>query len=287
MSIYQFLIAVRGQDGNQLTNENGETTSHLMGILYRTVRMIENGIKPCYVFDGQPPKLKSEELAKRGIKRQEATDNLNAAIEKGDQENIDKFSKRTVKVTKEHNQECQKLLELMGVPWIQAPGEAEAQCAALAKSGKVYGVGSEDMDTLTFGSPVLLRHLTFSEAKKMPISEINYEKILEGLELTKEEFIDLCILLGCDYCDSIRGIGPHRAVQLIKEHRNIENIIKNIDTKKYSIPENWPYQEARQLFIAPTVIDPEEIDLKWSSPKEEEIVSFLVKEKGFKFLFLI
>ncbi|KAJ3325960.1 Elongation of fatty acids protein 2 [Boothiomyces sp. JEL0866] len=281
MSIYQFLIAVRSTDGNQLTNESGDTTSHLMGILYRTVRMVENGIKPCYVFDGKPPAMKSEELAKRGIKRAEATKEMEKAQETGDQENIDKFSRRTVKVTKEHNQECQKLLDLMGIPWINAPCEAEAQCAALAKAGKVYGVGSEDMDTLTFGAPVLLRHLTFSEAKKMPISEIHFQKILEGLEFTHDEFIDLCILLGCDYCDSIRGIGPHRAVQLMKEHRSIEKILKTLDSKKYPVPENWPYQEARKLFKDPEVTDPTTVELKWKAPDEEGIVSFLVNEKQF------
>jgi flap endonuclease-1 len=156
----------------------------------------------------------------------------------------------------------------MGIPWIQAPCEAEArifssklECAALAKNGNVYGVGSEDMDTLTFAAPVLLRHLTFSEAKKMPIKIIEYDKILEGLELTSDQFIDLSILLGCDYCDSIKGIGPHRAVQLIKEHKNIESIIKNIDSKKHPTPDNWPYAEARKLFKNPDVTDPKTIEV--------------------------
>jgi flap endonuclease-1 len=119
----------------------------------------------------------------------------------------------------------------MGIPWVNAPCEAEAQCAALAKAGKVYGVGSEDMDTITFAAPVLLRHLTFSEAKKAPIQEFHHAKILEGLGLTQEQvliclcqFIDLCILLGCDYCDSIRGIGPQTAYTLIKEHGTIEKV---------------------------------------------------------------
>lgn len=84
----------------------------------------------------------------------------------------------------------------------------------------MFAAGSEDMDTLTFRAPVLLRHLTFSEARKMPISEIFLDRVLEGLELTMDQFIDLCILLGCDYCDSIKGIGPMRAMQLIKEHQN-------------------------------------------------------------------
>jgi flap endonuclease-1 len=150
----------------------------------------------------------------------------------------------------------------MGVPVVEAPCEAEAQCAALAKSGKVFAAGSEDMDTLTFGTPVLLRHLTFSEARKMPISEIHLDKIMNGLDLTRSQFIDLCILLGCDYCDSIKGIGPQRALALIREHGNLETIIKNLDPQKYAIPQDWPYEEARALFENPDVQDPETIDVR-------------------------
>lgn len=190
MSIYQFLIAVRQQDGQQLTNENGETTSHLMGIFYRTIRMAENGIKVVYCFDGKPPSMKSDELAKRGERRADAEKEAQKAQDAGDTENFDKFTRRTVKVTKEHNAECKRLLGLMGVPYVDSPCEAEAQCAALAKAGKVFAAGSEDMDTLTFGSTVLLRHMTFSEARKMPIMEIHLSKVLEGLEFTMEQVSD-------------------------------------------------------------------------------------------------
>ncbi|KAG0305169.1 Elongation of fatty acids protein 2 [Dissophora globulifera] len=281
MSIYQFMIAVRQQDGQLLQNENGETTSHLMGMFYRTLRMVDNGIKPVYVFDGKPPTLKSGELAKRTQKRKEASASKEEATEIGDTEAIDKFNRRLVKVTPEHNAECKKLLKLLGIPYVEAPCEAEAQCAALAKAGKVYAAGSEDMDTLTFGSPVLLRHLTFSDAKKMPISEISLKKTLEGLNFTMEEFVDLCILLGCDYCDSIRNIGPTRAISLIKEHKNIETILENIDQKRYPIPEHWPYKDARELFLKPLVTDPANIEIKWESPDVEGLVEFLVRDKGF------
>ncbi|CAG8724529.1 2479_t:CDS:2, partial [Acaulospora morrowiae] len=278
MSIYQFLIAVR-QDGQQLTSESGETTSHLMGIFYRTIRMIENGIKPCYVFDGKPPTLKSGELAKRLERRKEAEKNLEAAQDEAD--NIDKYSRRTVKVTKEHNDECKKLLKLMGIPYVEAPCEAEAQCAVLARAGKVYAAASEDMDTLTFNSSILLRHLTFSEARKMPIDEIHLQKVLEGLEINMDQFIDLCILLGCDYCESIKGIGPHRAVELVKKFNNLEEITKNLDQKRHPIPENWPYKEARELFKNPEVLDPESIEIKWEEPDVEGVVDYMVREKGF------
>ncbi|CAF1388380.1 unnamed protein product [Adineta ricciae] len=253
MSIYQFLIAVR-QNGETLTNENGETTSHLMGMFYRTIRMVENGIKPVYVFDGKPPQMKSKELEKRLERRTEAEAEMSKAAEAGDEEAFDKFARRTVKVTREHAEDCKRLLKFMGIPYVDAPTEAEAQCAALVKEGKVYGVGTEDMDALTFGSDVLIRHLTFSEARKMPIREYTLAKVLQGLGINFEEFIDLCILLGCDYCDSIKGIGQKRALDLIKQYRNIETILKHIDTKKYGIPEDWAFDQARGLFKEPNVL---------------------------------
>jgi flap endonuclease-1 len=101
----------------------------------------------------------------------------------------------------------------MGVPVITAPCEAEAQCAELAKKKKVYATATEDMDALTFRTPKLVRRLTFSQGggskdKQQPILELDLETVLAGLELTYEQFVDLCILCGCDYCSTIKGVGP-------------------------------------------------------------------------------
>ncbi|CAI9594659.1 unnamed protein product [Staurois parvus] len=227
-----------------------------MGMFYRTIRMVENGIKPVYVFDGKPPQLKSGELAKRTERRAEAEKQLEAAQE-------------------QHNEECKKLLALMGVPYVDAPCEAEATCAALVKAGKVYAAATEDMDALTFGTPLLLRHLMASEAKKLPIQEFHLSRALQDIGITQEQFIDLCILLGCDYCETIRGIGPKRAIELIKQHRSIEEVLDNIDLKKYSIPENWLYKEARQLFLEPEVVDINDMELKWQDPDEAGLVAFM------------
>lgn len=186
MSIYSFLIAVRS-DGQQLMSETGETTSHLLGMFYRTLRMVDNGIKPLYVFDGAPPKLKSGELAKRFARKHEASEAHDEAKETGTAEEVEKFSRRTVRVTKDHNDECKKLLKLMGIPFIEAPTEAEAQCAVLARAGKVYAAASEDMDTLCFDSPILLRHLTYAEQRKEPIQEIHLDRVLEGLGMDRKQ----------------------------------------------------------------------------------------------------
>lgn len=283
MSIYSFLIAVRS-DGQQLMSDTGETTSHLMGMFYRTLRMVDNGIKPLFVFDGAPPKLKSGELAKRFQRKTEALEQHEEAKETGTAEEVEKFSRRTVRVTREHNQECQKLLKLMGIPYIIAPTEAEAQCAVLARAGKVYAAASEDMDTLTFNAPVLLRHLTFSEQRKEPIQEIFLDKVLEGLQMEREQFIDLCILLGCDYLDPVKGIGPSTAYKLIKEHETLEGVVKYFQSgTKYTIPADWPFQDARLLFLEPDVrsADHEDCDFKWDAPDIEGLVKFLVEDKGF------
>lgn len=282
MSIYQFLIAVRS-DGAQLTDAEGETTSHLNGLFYRTIRILESGIKPVYVFDGKPPEMKSEELAKRAERRSEAEKSLEVAEEKGDQEGVEKFQRRIVKVTKHHNDECKRLLSLMGVPYVEAPCEAEAQCAALVKADLVYATATEDMDSLTYGSNVVLRHLTASEAKKLPIREIKLDRVLSELEIDQKQFIDMCILLGCDYCESCKGLGPKRAVSAIQNYKHIEGIIQHKDKipGKITIPDNWQYEEARKLFSEPEVLDSKDIALKWQPPDEEGLVKFMVEEKSF------
>lgn len=248
----------------------------------RTIRLLEAGMKPVYVFDGKPPEMKNQELKKRLSKRAEATAGLTEALEADNKEDIEKFSKRTVKVTKQHNDDCKRLLRLMGVPVVEAPSEAEAQCAALCKAGKVYAVASEDMDSLTFGAPKFLRHLMDPSSKKIPVMEFDVAKILEELDLTMDQFIDLCILSGCDYCDNIRGIGGMTALKLIRQHGSIEKILENISKERYQVPDDWPYQEARRLFKEPEVsTDDEVLNLKWSPPDEEGLITFLVNENGF------
>jgi flap endonuclease-1 len=311
MAIYQFLIAVRSGGPNQqatmLTNADGETTSHVQGMFNRTIRFLTDGIKPAYVFDGKPPQIKSGELEKRREKRKKAQEELSKATEEGNIDEQDKHSKRLVRAGQKENEDCQRLLRLMGVPVVMAPCEAEAQAAALCKEGLVYATGTEDMDALTFQTPVLLRKMTFANQSKSTVQTMNYQKALEGLELNPDQFVDLCILLGCDYTDSIRGVGPKTALKLMKEHKSIEEILKNLDRKKYQVPKDWvpdekededidqerdensedqpkpvpAYVQARQLFHNHEVSKGSEVELKWTPPKVDELTKFLVDEMGF------
>lgn len=287
MHIYQFMVVVGRQGDQLLANEAGDVTSHLSGMFYRTVKMLEAGIKPIFVFDGKAPKLKADELARRSERRGEATAGLEEAKAAGDNEAIEKYAKRSVRVTREHNDDCKRLLRLMGVPYYEAPSEAEAQCCALAKSGMVYAVATEDMDALTFGTPKLARHLMSqtSGAGKGGAGnpmEFDYNTILKELDLTSDQFVDMCILCGCDYCGRIPGIGPKKAFDLIKKHGCIEKVIEAIDTTKYELPTPFPFEEARKLFKEPDVTSPENLEPpKWKSPDAEGLVQFLVTEKQF------
>jgi flap endonuclease-1 len=250
MAIYQFLIAVRSGGPNQqammLTNADGETTSHIQGIFNRTIRFIVEGIRPVYVFDGKPPQFKSGELLKRREKRAKAEEALKSATESGNFEEQDKQSKRLVRAGTKENEDCIRLLDLMGVPVVRAPCEAEAQAASLCRAGKVYATATEDMDALTFRTPVQVRKMTFANAKNSDIQQIDYAKAIAGLGIDHDQFVDLCILLGCDYCETIRGIGPKTALKLIRDHRNIETILKNINREKHAVPESYEPNEARK-----------------------------------------
>jgi flap endonuclease-1 len=188
-------------------------------------------------------------------------------------EDMDKAAKRTVKVTKVQNEEVKRLIRLMGLPIVEAPGEAEAQCAELVKTGKAFAMGTEDMDALTFGTPILLRKLT--DTKSKTVIEIEVQKVLDELELNYDQFIDLCILCGCDYADTIKGVGPKTALKLIRKYGDIENILEH--NPKYTFEVDL--DAVRELFKSPLVSS--EVELKFVEPDKKGLIEFLVKEKGF------
>lgn len=290
MCIYQFLVAVRAE--GQSLSWGDSTTSHISGIFYRSIRWIENGIIPVFVFDGIPPEAKIHEFEKREKRRQDISEKLHDAIEKQDQMLMSKYDRMNVKMEKIHIEECQKILQLLNIPYVIAPSEAEAYCAWLCKSKFVDAVATEDMDTLCFGSPILLRNFNTALSQKLPVEEYNLHKILEDLEFTMEQFVDLCILLGCDYSSTIKGIGMKRAFEYIKKYKSIDNLLEIID-----FPDNFKYKEARTIFFTlgtdtlnslttehPITTNIETWDLiaiDSSSINIDGVIDFLCNEKGF------
>ncbi|XP_056246805.1 probable flap endonuclease 1 homolog [Seriola aureovittata] len=233
--------------------------SPLTGLFFRTLTFLEHGIKPVFVFDGKPPGEKA------------------AVLEKRAETAGWRFPNRTG-IASSQTKDCLQLLRLLGVPFIQAPGDAEAMCAWLVRAGTVDAVASEDMDSLPFGANILIRQL--NAKKDSEVIEYSLPKLLQKLQISHEEFVDLCILLGCDYCDKIAGLGPRRALTLIQKHRTIENVVLNVNRKTHPVPLFWKYKEARKLFLdAPQIETPE---LIWTEPDEEALVKFLCHVKYVK-----
>ncbi|XP_076150514.1 putative flap endonuclease 1 homolog [Alosa pseudoharengus] len=232
--------------------------SPLTGLLFRTLTFLEYDIKPVYVIDGRPPEEKRAVLERR-------------AQNKG----WNSPSRPHSNAVSSQTRDCVQLLKLVGVPVLMAPGDAEAFCAHLVKTGVVDAVASEDMDTLAFGGSLLLRQL--NAKKDSDITEFCLSKILEILQLSQKEFVDLCILLGCDYCDKIGGLGPKRALSLIKKHRTIECVSQNVNRKTHPVPLGWTFQRARNLFLESLQVATPE--LEWKEPDEEGLVGFLCQEK--------
>ena len=274
----------------ELRDSDGNLTGHLVGLFHRTIQFLENGIKPIWVFDGKPPDLKTRVLDQRKETKEKAMEDKENMLESGDFEGAKRMAGRSVKVTWEMMKDAKRLLRLMGCPVVEAPGEAEAQCAYIVKSGLAFATASEDMDSLTFGTKVLLRGFN---SKKEPILQIDLDQVLEGFDMSMDEFIDLCILCGCDYTTNINGVGPIKAFKYISHlGGKIENVIRKIERendnpwkkKKYHIPENFFYKEARELFKAPDAIKErkklEEL-IKWNKTDEEGMKEFLIGQKGF------
>lgn len=271
--LYKFVIAIR-KSGSDLVDNNGKSTSHLYAIFIKTIKFLEFGIKPVYVFDGKPPKLKRNVLRNRRKIREIAKKNLEKT--NNEKEKIRNF-KKSVEISRYQISECKKLLDVLKIPYIDSPGEADAQCAILAKSGKVWGVCTEDMDILTFGSPRILRN--FSSSKSRKVIELDLNRIQSSLGITYDQFIDLCILLGCDYCGTLNGIGQKRALQIIREMGSINSVIHKIKNgnAKYKIPYNFPYEETQNYFKNPNVINPDDIKLEWGRCDKKELLNFMSK----------
>ncbi|MCW4047285.1 MAG: flap endonuclease-1 [Candidatus Bathyarchaeota archaeon] len=284
-ALYQFLAIIRQPDGTPLKDSTGKVTSHLSGLLYRTSNLIEIGIKPVYVFDGTPPVLKHETLERRQQIKIEAAIHLEKAIAKGDTAKARMLAQATTTLKDYMKQDAHTLLNLMGLPWVQAPSEGEAQAAHMTKRGDADYTASQDYDSLLFGAPKLVRNVAISGRRKLPSKNIYIDVIpevitlddtLKTCEITHQQLIDVAILIGTDFNpDGIKGLGPKTALKLIKQYGTLENALPHIKNAEFP----HPPQSIREIFLHPQVTD--DYKLEWKEPDVEGIVNFLVRQKDF------
>ena len=282
--LYQFLALVRLPDGTPLRDSEGHVTSHLAGLMFRTTRLLyEYNIDLVFVFDGKPPELKAAEISKRHELREKAYEEWVKALQRGDFASA--FSKAIVtsRLTKEMVEDAKRLLELLGIPYVQAPSEAEAQAAYMACRGDVWAASSKDYDALLFGTPRLLRYLTITGKEYLPSKRafrplkpelIKLDEFLSKHKITREQLIDLAILIGTDFNEGVKGIGPKKALKLIKTYGKLESLPKEILRR---LPEN--YDDIRKIFLEPDVTC--DYSLEYGELREDELYHFLCEERDF------
>ncbi len=284
--LHQFLSIIRGRDGSPLKDSEGRITSHLSGILYRTSNLIEARIKPVFIFDGEPDILKEKTILDRKRRKIKAEKEYKEALEKGDLAKARSKAQQTSKVTEEIIEQSMELLKALGIPYMRAPSEGESQASYMVKKNDVYAVGSQDFDCLLLGAPVLVRNLTSSSRRKLP-GKKSYVKIhpeiirlkpnLEKLGISHRQLVDMGILIGTDFNEGIKGIGPKKSLKLIKNNGNAENALAKIGSD--DAPTFDEIKEIRKLFLKPKVTD--DYSLEWKEANEDKVIEILCDKHQF------
>jgi flap endonuclease-1 len=283
-AIYQFLASIRGPDGMQLTDSEGRITSHLSGLLYRNINFLSLGIKPVWVFDGKPPSLKTAEIERRRQIKKDATVKYEKAIAAGEMEEARKYAQQTTAMKDGMVKESKQLLKRFGIPYIDAPSEGEATAAHLTNTGQAYASASQDFDSILLGAKRLIRNFTNSGRRKIPnrntYIEIEPEiiesaKTLEALQVTKEQLVDIGILIGTDFNpDGFERVGPKTALKMIKQYSRLEDIPQIQEQL-----EKIDYEQIRKIFLEPDVAKVDEIIFE--QVNYEGITNYLVRERSF------
>lgn len=281
-NLYQYLTIIRDKlTGEPLKDHLGRVTSHLSGLFYRTANWVEIGIKPIFVFDGPAPEFKKKTIETREVAKEVAKKKWEIALEKG--EEAIAYAQAAAKLTDEMIEDSKKLLDGMGIPWIQAPSEGEAMCAYLCKKGIVFGTCSQDADALLFGSPFLIRNLSVTGKRKLPKKELYVEikpeivelqQALSSLGITREQLIIIGLLVGTDYNQGIEKVGPKTALKLVKEHKTLKKVLTKVEWRDEADPE-----EIYKFFLNPPVTEKYKVEFK--EPDKEKIIKFMVKEHDF------
>jgi flap endonuclease-1 len=279
--LYQFLTSIRQADGSLLTDSEGRVTSHLSGILFRFSKLVENGLKLCIVFDGKPPALKKNILERRRQRKIKAQIEWEAAIEAGDIETARTKAQQTTRLDTNMITESKNLLDLLGIPWVDAPSEGEAQVASLLNQGMVDYGASQDFDMVLFGASKFIRNLTLSGRRKLPKQQkwvevspeiIDLELSFQKLELNREQLIDVAILMGTDFNPGIDGVGPKRGLKLIQEFGKAEGALEKLGKEIDNL------DEIRSLFLEHPFVD---FNPEWKTPNVESTLSYLCDDFSF------
>jgi len=284
IELHQFLALIRKRDGSLFTDKEDRVTSHLIGFLTRTARLIiEYHMDLVFVFDGRFNPLKRATVEERRRVREKATREYAGAVKSGDKPKAWSKAVMTGRVTGDILGDSKRLLTIIGVPWLVAPEDAEAQASYMALKGDVWAVGGKDYDSLLFGTPRLVRYLTITGTEYLPSQNrsrklfpevISLESNLRLLGITREQLVDLAILVGTDFDPGVKGIGPKKALALVRQYGTIEKMPEKVNMGLLDA-----LDAVRDVFLKPKTLN--DYSLHQSRPSIGELVSFLVEERGF------
>lgn len=288
-AIYQFLSSVRQPDGTPLMDSNKKITSHLSGIFYRNISLLNEGIKLVYVFDGKPPEQKYKTHEKRKEARESAKEKYEEAKSDDDFQGMKRYSSQFIRLDDEMIEESKELLVAMGIPVVQAPSEGEAEAAYLSRvKENVYASVSQDYDSLLFGAKRLVRNLTLARKRKtfngyveVKPELIELDFVLNSLEINLDQLICLGILVGTDYNPrGIPGIGQKKALDIVRKFKQPVLIFESVAEKINSLPDEdkFDWKEIFGLFHKPDVKNSE---FEFLNADEEKIKEILVERHEF------
>jgi flap endonuclease-1 len=202
------------------------------------------------------------------------------ALEMGEKD-VKKYAQAAARIDEYIVESSKQLLNHIGIPYVQAPSEGEAQAAYMVIKGDVDFTGSQDYDSLLFGSPRLARNLAITGKRKLPgrnvyidvkPETIDLHKNLQKLGITREQLVDIALLIGTDYNEGIRGVGAKKAYKYIKAYGDVFKSLRELKIHQ-------DIEEIREFFLHPPVTD--DYTLKFDKPNEEKIFEFLCEEHDF------
>lgn len=271
IQLYQFLTAMRNK-GDLIRNHNDEPISHLLGIFNRTTNLLEHGVKPVFVFDGGYPDLKAGEVQARREQKQNAQQKFEEARKREDVAAMERWGQQSTRITSQIQSETERVLDLLNVPYIVAPSEADPQVAKMVSDGPADYAATEDFDTIVHGADAIVRSFNGSGGEVVSLNEL-----LDDAEMSYEELVWASIASGTDYNESPYRVGWVRASNMAKKSDSFDDLVDIAHERDSDIDrERW--YEVKAWFDNPNVTT--DYSLDFGTPNKEGAYDFLVNEKG-------
>lgn len=228
-----------------------DIVSFLLCFVYKIISLLRFGILPIFIFDGRPPHEKRHVIYKRSMLKKQISERLQRLKSlpnktESIRQQILMLERKNFMVTKEHRQSVFALIELMGIPVFTATNEAENLCATLQKQGVIQYTMSDDTDTYVFGCVKVLKVLKHNDTSFL---EIDTDTMLTKLEMSRDQFMNMCILSGCDYTEHVSNIPIQQCYNVAKKYETIEECITELKESHVHLPPTFNHERIKSIYM--------------------------------------